>query len=81
MISALERPISGLERLLPTRMVDKVLSGGRPRQKYAVESDAAQPLLPLQAPDSHPPKGSPGENAMRGVRKLSICNIPQAKRL
>eukprot|EP00434_Breviolum_minutum_P041410 symbB.v1.2.036834.t1/scaffold5293.1/size28761/2 len=66
------------------RMADKVISGGRPRQKYPqslVGGDASQPLLPLASapdPSSNPPKGSPGENAMRGVRKLSICNIPQA---
>lgn len=63
-------------------MADKVISGGRPRPKYRVlDSEASQPLLPLASapdPSSNPPKGSPGENAMRGVRKLSICNIPQA---
>lgn len=26
------------------------------------------------------PKGSPGENAMRGVRKMSMVNLPQARR-
>ena len=60
-------------------MVDKVISGGRPRPK--LEGSAQQPLLPLAStpdPSSNPPKGSPGENAMRGVRKLSICNIPQS---
>ena len=65
------------------RMADKVISGGRPRPKYRVlDSEASQPLLPLASapdPSSNPPKGSPGENAMRGVRKLSICNIPQAR--
>ena len=71
--------------LLAPRMADKVISGGRPRQKYRQLTlgggDASQPLLPLASapdPSSNPPKGSPGENAMRGVRKLSICNIPQA---
>eukprot|EP00435_Cladocopium_sp_Y103_P029505 s691_g7.t1 len=61
-------------------MADKVISGGRPRPKYRVlDSEASQPLLPLaSAPDplSNPPKGSPGENAMRGVSaQLFFVNI------
>ena len=48
----------------------------------AKDPDASQPLLPLASapdPSSNPPKGSPGENAMRGVRKLSICNSDRFK--
>jgi len=60
-------------------MLDKVLSAGRPQVKY--RGSGLQPLLPIRdAPpeDSFPFKGSPGENAMRGVRKLSMCNMLQS---
>lgn len=56
-------------------MIDKVLSHGPPRGFGGIPlaGDTSEPLLRTTAP-----KGSPGENAMRGVRKMSIVNVPQA---
>lgn len=72
-------------------MLDKVFAGNRPREKLDYGSSAArQPLLQYEsshtrdsasstaAPRSDLPKGSPGENTMRGVRKMSMVNLPQA---
>lgn len=57
-------------------MLDKMCSQGRPRfgDLRGVQRDSlTEPLLRSAAP-----KGSPGENSMRGVRKLSMVNLPQA---
>jgi len=67
-------------------MLDKICYNS-PRGFVA---SASEPLLPRTAagtsPAKHdaypaqskPLKGSPGENAMRGVRKMSMVNLPQA---
>eukprot|EP00928_Gymnodinium_smaydae_P027597 TRINITY_DN21296_c1_g1_i1.p1 TRINITY_DN21296_c1_g1~~TRINITY_DN21296_c1_g1_i1.p1 ORF type:complete len:1183 (-),score=238.60 TRINITY_DN21296_c1_g1_i1:71-3208(-) len=60
-------------------MADKVMSHGQPRgfgRGFGGLQGSSQQTEPLLR--SSPPKGSPGENAMRGVRKLSIVNVPQA---
>eukprot|EP00929_Paragymnodinium_shiwhaense_P000967 TRINITY_DN101177_c0_g1_i1.p1 TRINITY_DN101177_c0_g1~~TRINITY_DN101177_c0_g1_i1.p1 ORF type:complete len:1198 (-),score=207.77 TRINITY_DN101177_c0_g1_i1:33-3626(-) len=57
--------------------------------EVAPVSDMEQPLLKLPSRDrdveaskvaaaAAPPKGSPGENMMRGLRKMTILNLPQA---
>lgn len=64
--------VSSMFQVAPIiEMLDKVLSHGQPRGFGRTQRD--EPLL-----RSTPPKGSPGENAMRGVRKLSMVNLPQA---
>eukprot|EP00931_Biecheleriopsis_adriatica_P041722 TRINITY_DN23815_c0_g1_i2.p1 TRINITY_DN23815_c0_g1~~TRINITY_DN23815_c0_g1_i2.p1 ORF type:complete len:947 (+),score=151.89 TRINITY_DN23815_c0_g1_i2:128-2968(+) len=55
------------------------LAGGSAHESL-LQNESPQTRSPVLggAPRSDLPKGSPGENVMRGVRKMSMVNLPQA---
>lgn len=66
-------------------IADKVMGHDRPHgallpssQRPLLQNESPQTRSPSSPLQSHPAKGSPGENVMRGVRKLTIVNLPQA---